>query len=150
EAAEYIKRYFERFPGILDYMEQTKAFAREHGYVETLFGRRAHYPDIRASNPSIRAFNERAAINAPIQGSAADTLRRAMVRMDRALDAAGLDARMLLQVHDELVFEVPEDQVEAAIPIIRTVMENAAMPAVAMRVPLQVEARAASNWDEAH
>src|SRR5690606_27910765 len=101
-------------------------------------------------NPQIRSFNERAAINAPIQGSAADILRRAMVRMDPALAGAGLSARMLLQVHDELVFELPSEEVEAAIPVIRQVMENAAMPAVAMRVPLQVEARAASNWEEAH
>src|SRR5690606_20707854 len=147
EAGDYIKRYFERFPGIRDYMEATKAFAREHGHVETLFGRRAHYPDIRASNPSLRAFNERAAINAPIQGSAADILRRAMVRMDDALAAAGLNARMLLQVHDELVFEVSEAEVDDAIPVVRRVMEGAAMPAVAMRVPLQVDARAAVNWD---
>jgi DNA polymerase-1 len=150
EASDYIKRYFERFPGIRDYMEETKAFARENGYVETIFGRRAHYPEIRASNPSIRANNERAAINAPIQGSAADIIRRAMVRMDAALAKAGLSARMLLQVHDELIFETPQAEAEATMPVVRTVMENAAMPAVALRVPLQVDARAASNWDEAH
>ena len=151
EAGDYIKRYFERFPGIRDYMESTKAFAREHGYVETIFGRRAHYPEIRASNPSIRANNERAAINAPIQGSAADIIRRAMVRMDEALDKAGLgDVRMLLQVHDELIFEAPAEDVDAAMPVIRTVMEQAAMPAIDLSVPLQVDARAADNWDEAH
>ncbi|MBU2105590.1 MAG: DNA polymerase I [Alphaproteobacteria bacterium] len=151
EAGDYIKRYFERFPGIRDYMESTKAFAREHGYVETIFGRRAHYPEIRASNPSIRANSERAAINAPIQGSAADIIRRAMVRMDASLDDAGLsDVRMLLQVHDELVFEAPAASVEAAIPVIRKVMEEAAMPAISLSVPLQVDARAADNWDEAH
>ena len=150
EASDYIKRYFERFPGIRDYMEATKAFARENGYVETVFGRRAHYPEIRASNPSIRANNERAAINAPIQGSAADIIRRAMVRMDDALAKAGLSARMLLQVHDELIFETVEEEVEATLPVVRAVMEGAAMPAVALRVPLQVDARAAANWDEAH
>jgi DNA polymerase-1 len=151
EASDYIKRYFERFPGIRDYMDATKAFARENGYVETIFGRRAHYPEIRSSNPSIRAFNERAAINAPIQGSAADIIRRAMVKMDAALEKGGLaGTRMLLQVHDELVFEAPEGEVEAAMPVIREVMENAAMPALAMRVPLRVDARAASNWEEAH
>jgi DNA polymerase-1 len=151
EAGDYIRRYFERFPGIRDYMDATKAFARENGYVETIFGRRAHYPEIRASNPSVRAFNERAAINAPIQGSAADIIRRAMVRMDDALEKADLrDTRMLLQVHDELVFEAPENEVEAAMPVIRAVMENAAMPALAMRVPLKVDARAAQNWEEAH
>ncbi|OCO98754.1 MULTISPECIES: DNA polymerase I [unclassified Ensifer] len=150
EAGDYIKRYFERFPGIRDYMEGTKAFAREHGYVETIFGRRAHYPDIRSSIPSHRAFNERAAINAPIQGSAADIIRRAMVKMEPALAEAKLSARMLLQVHDELIFEVEEAEVEKTIPIVVSVMENAAMPALDMKVPLKVDARAATNWDEAH
>jgi DNA polymerase-1 len=150
EARDYIARYFERFPGIRGYMDSTKAFCRAHGYVETLFGRRAHYPDIRSSQPSIRAFQERAAINAPIQGSAADIIRRAMIRMDAALAAAKLNARMLLQVHDELVFEVPESEVADTTPVIRRVMEAAALPAVQLRVPLQVDARAAHNWDEAH
>lgn len=150
EAGDYIRKYFERFPGIRDYMDATKAFARDNGYVETIFGRRAHYPEIGSSNPSMRAFNERAAINAPIQGSAADIIRRAMVRMDEALLSAKLNARMLLQVHDELIFEAPQDEVEKTIPVICDVMENAAMPAVALKVPLQVDARAAGNWDEAH
>jgi DNA polymerase I len=152
EAGDYIKKYFERFPGIKDYMEATKAFAREHGYVETIFGRRAHYPEIRSSNPSMRAFNERAAINAPIQGSAADVIRRAMIQIEPALTAADLSerCRMLLQVHDELIFEVEDDAVDAAMPVIVDIMENAAMPAVSMRVPLKVDARAAHNWDEAH
>lgn len=150
EASEYIKRYFERFPGIRDYMDATKAFARENGYVETIFGRRAHYPEIRSPNPSIRAFNERAAINARLQGTAADIIRRAMVRMEPALAAAGLSARMLLQVHDELIFETVEGEVERTLPVVQSVMENAAMPAVAMSVPLKVDARAADNWDEAH
>ncbi|MBV2142279.1 DNA polymerase I [Falsochrobactrum sp. TDYN1] len=150
EAGQYIRTYFERFPGIKDYMEATKAFAREHGYVETIFGRRAHYPDIKASNAQVRAFNERAAINAPIQGSAADIIRRAMIRMEDALAAERLAARMLLQVHDELIFEVPEEEVERTIPVVRHIMENAAMPAVSLTVPLHVDARAAHNWDEAH
>lgn len=150
EAGQYIKRYFERFPGIRDYMEETKAFCRAHGYVETLFGRRAHYPDIAAKNPSIRAFNERAAINARLQGTAADIIRRAMIRMEPALAAARLNAQMLLQVHDELVFEVPEDEAEKTIPVVQKVMENAAEPAVQLAVPLKVDARAAKNWDEAH
>ena len=150
EAGDYIRKYFERFPGIRDYMDATKAFARDNGYVETIFGRRAHYPEISSSNPSMRAFNERAAINAPIQGSAADIIRRAMVRMDEALLGAKLNARMLLQVHDELIFEAPRDEVEKTLPVICDVMENAAMPAVALKVPLQVDARAAGNWDEAH
>jgi DNA polymerase-1 len=150
EAGDYIKTYFERFPGIRDYMDATKAFARKHGYVETIFGRRAHYPDIKSSNPQVRSFNERAAINAPIQGSAADIIRRAMVRIEDALSAEDLAAQMLLQVHDELIFEVPEDEVDETIAIVRDVMEQAAMPAVAMSVPLQVDANAAENWDEAH
>ncbi|MGQ2970049.1 MAG: DNA polymerase I [Allorhizobium sp.] len=152
EAGDYIKKYFERFPGIKDYMESTKAFAREYGYVETIFGRRAHYPEIKSSNPSMRAFNERAAINAPIQGSAADVIRRAMIQIEPALVAAGLSerCRMLLQVHDELIFEVEDEAVDTAMPVIVDIMENAAMPAVSMRVPLKVDARAAHNWDEAH
>ena len=150
EAGAYIKKYFERFPGIRDYIDQTKDYAREHGYVETVFGRRIHYPDIRSSNPSVRAFNERASINARLQGTAADIIRRAMIRMDDALEKAGLGTRMLLQVHDELIFEAGEDEVEATIPVVRHVMENAAMPAVSLSVPLKVDARAADNWDEAH
>ncbi|WP_256751618.1 DNA polymerase I [Mesorhizobium sp. Mes31] len=150
EAGNYIKKYFERFPGIRDYIEETKAYAREHGFVETIFGRRIHYPEIRSSNPSVRAFNERASINARLQGTAADIIRRAMVRMDEALEKAKLSARMLLQVHDELIFETIEAEVEATIPVVRHVMENAAMPAVSMSVPLHVDARAANNWDEAH
>jgi len=150
EAGAYIRKYFERFPGIRAYMEETKAFCREHGYVLTLFGRKCHYPEIAASNPSVRAFNERAAINARLQGTAADIIRRAMVKMDAELQKAGLDAQMLLQVHDELVFEVPEDQVEATLPLVRRVMEQAPLPAVSLSVPLHVDARAADNWDEAH
>ncbi|SDO47566.1 DNA polymerase I [Phyllobacterium sp. OV277] len=150
EAGQYIRTYFERFPGIKDYMEATKAYARQNGYVETIFGRRAHYPEIRSSNPQVRAFNERASINAPIQGSAADIIRRAMVRMEPALNDANLSARMLLQVHDELIFETAEAEVEATIPVVREIMENAAMPAISLSVPLRVDARAANNWDEAH
>ena len=150
EASDYIKMYFERFPGIRDYMDATKAFAREHGYVETIFGRKAHYPEIKSPNPQMRAFNERAAINAPIQGSAADIIRRAMVNMEPALADARLNARMLLQVHDELIFEVPEAEVESTIETVVSVMEKATMPALNMSVPLKVDARAADNWDEAH
>ncbi len=150
EAGAYIKKYFERFPGIRDYIDTTKEYAREHGYVETVFGRRIHYPEIRSSNPSVRAFNERASINARLQGTAADIIRRAMVRMDDALAKAKLSARMLLQVHDELIFETVEAEVAATIPVVRDIMENAAMPAVSLSVPLQVDARAANNWDEAH
>ncbi|MEP4342361.1 MAG: DNA polymerase I, partial [Lentilitoribacter sp.] len=150
EASDYIKMYFERFPGIKDYMENTKALAREQGYVETIFGRRINYPDIKSSNHQVRAFNERAAINAPIQGSAADIIRRAMVRMDDALASANLQAKMLLQVHDELIFETAQSEADATIKLVKDIMENATMPALSMSVPLQVDARAADNWDEAH
>jgi DNA polymerase I len=150
EAGAYIKKYFERFPGIRDYMEATKKTARANGYVTTLFGRKCHYPRINASNPSERAFNERAAINAPLQGSAADIIRRAMVRMDEALKKAGLSAGMLLTVHDELVFETPDDEVEATLPVVAKVMVDAPEPAVRLHVPLRVDAHAAQNWEEAH
>ena len=150
EAGAYIKRYFERFPGIRAYMDRTKTFARDNGYVTTIFGRKCHYPRITASNPSERAFNERASINAPIQGSAADIIRRAMVRMDAALERAGLSAQMLLQVHDELVFEAPDAEIEATIDVVRRVMVEAPHPVLELSVPLQVDAKAAQNWDEAH
>jgi DNA polymerase-1 len=150
EAGAYIKKYFERFPGIRDYIEETKAFCKKHGHVVTLFGRKCHYPDITNSNPSIRAFNERAAVNARLQGSAADIIRRAMVRIEPALKKAKLSAQMLLQVHDELIFEVPEHEVAKTLPVVKKVMEDAPMPAVSLSVPLQVDARAAHNWDEAH
>ena len=150
EAGAYIKKYFERFPGIRAYMDETKASAKKNGYVLTLFGRKCHYPEIAHSNASIRAFNERAAINARLQGTAADIIRRAMVRMDAALAKKKLSAQMLLQVHDELVFEVPHDEVEVTLPVVKKVMEEAPMPALSLAVPLAVDARAAHNWDEAH
>ncbi|MDB5653543.1 MAG: polymerase [Tardiphaga sp.] len=150
EAGAYIKKYFERFPGIRAYMDQTRDFCRLHGYVETLFGRKCHYPDIKASNASIRAFNERAAINARLQGTAADIIRRAMVRMEEALSEKKLSAKMLLQVHDELIFEVPDDEVALTLPVVQHVMQDAPFPAVILHVPLQVDARAANNWEEAH
>jgi DNA polymerase-1 len=150
EAGAYIKKYFERFPGIRDYMEETKAFCKQNGYVLTLFGRKCHYPDIVNSNASIRSFNERAAINARLQGTAADIIRRAMIRMEAALAREKLNAQMLLQVHDELVFEVPDDEVEKTLPVVKKVMEHAPLPALDLSVPLAVDARAADNWDEAH
>jgi DNA polymerase-1 len=150
EADDYIKKYFQRFPGIRDYMETTKAFARKNGYVETLFGRRVHIREINSSNPGHRGGAERAAINAPIQGSAADVIRRAMVRMPDAMKAKKLKARMLLQVHDELVFEVPDKEIDALAKVAQQVMEKAALPAVQLSVPLTVDARAAANWDAAH
>jgi len=150
EAGAYIKTYFERFPGIRDYMEATKEFCREHGYVTTLFGRKCHYPDIKASNAALRAFNERAAINARLQGTAADIIRRAMVHMENALANGKFATRMLLQVHDELIFEAPDNEVKDVIAMVRKIMAQAPLPAVALHVPLEVEARAAQNWDEAH
>ena len=151
EAGEYIATYFKRFPGIRDYMETTKKFAHDHGYVETVFGRRIHYPEINTKNPSMRGFLERAAINAPIQGSAADIIRRAMVRMPSALDAAGLaHTTMLLQVHDELIFEARETEIAKALPLVQKVMEQAPEPAVKFSVPIHVDAKAAANWEAAH
>ncbi|MFT7254352.1 MAG: DNA polymerase-1 [Paracoccaceae bacterium] len=147
EAQSFIDTYFERFPGIKDYMNDTKAFAKKHGYVQTLFGRKIHTPEINASGPRA-GFAQRAAINAPIQGTAADVIRRAMIRMDDAI--ADLPAKMLLQVHDELLFEVAEDSVDALIERARDVMENAANPAVHISVPLTVDAGTGANWAEAH
>ncbi|WP_282007931.1 DNA polymerase, partial [Brevundimonas aveniformis] len=150
EAGAYIKTYFERFPGIRTYMDRTKETVRAQGFVTTLFGRRIHIPAIHSKSAAERQFGERAAINAPIQGSAADIIRRAMMRMPGALVEAGLETRMLLQVHDELVFEAPEGEEDRALPLIRRVMERAAEPAVALSVPLDVEAKAAGDWDGAH
>ena len=150
EANDYIKKYFQRFPGIRDYMEATKEFAREHGYVETLFGRRIHIREIKSTNQGMRGGAERAAINAPIQGAAADVIRRAMIRMPDALASAKLKAKMLLQVHDELVFEAVDSEVENTSKVAVSVMEQASLPAVPLSVKLTVEARAAQNWDAAH
>ncbi len=150
EAGAYIKTYFERFPGIRAYMDRMRAEVREKAFVSTIFGRKVDIPAIRGKSVGERQFAERAAINAPIQGAAADVIRRAMIRMPAALKAAGLKARMLLQVHDELVFEAPEAEAETLCKVARHVMEHAAEPAVALTVPLVVEARAARNWDEAH
>jgi len=150
EAGAYIKTYFDRFPGIRTYMDKTKAEVRQAGFVSTVFGRRIHIPAIHSKSGAERQFGERAAINAPIQGAAADIIRRAMIRMPTALTEAGLTTRMLLQVHDELVFETPEAEADRAIAVIKRVMENASDPAVALTVPLVVDARAAANWDAAH
>jgi DNA polymerase-1 len=151
EAGDYIATYFKRFPGIRDYMEATKARAHERGFVETIFGRRIHFAEINTKNPSTRGFLERAAINAPIQGSAADIIRRAMIRMPRALRDAGLaSTRMLLQVHDELVFEAPLGEVESALATATRVMEQAAEPAIRLAVPVHVDAKAGDNWEAAH
>ena len=150
EAKTFIDKYFERFPGIRHYMEDTKQYCRDKGYVETIFGRKIHIGSINDKNGMRRSFGERAAINAPIQGSAADVIRRAMVQMPDALKQAGLNAKMLLQVHDELVFEVPEEEIEKTTPIITSVMEKAALPALQISVPLTVDCGIGDNWNEAH
>jgi len=146
EAKAYIEAYFERYPGIKDYMERTKKEAHEAGYVTTLFGRRCHLPGINEKNPAHRGFSERAAINAPIQGTAADIIKRAMIVMEEALTDAGLKVRMLLQVHDELIFEVPNDKIEATAEVVQRVMSGAAH----LDVPLTVDTGSADNWAEAH
>ncbi|MEO1042698.1 MAG: DNA polymerase I [Pseudomonadota bacterium] len=149
-AADYINSYFDKFPGIRQYMDDTKALAKEQGYVETIFGRRSYITGIKASNPNMRGFAERQAINAPIQGTAADIVKRAMIRVPPALEEAGLKAKMLLQVHDELVLECPKAEADATCALVKDVMEGAPLPAREVSVPLKVEANAAQNWDEAH
>lgn len=151
EAQALISRYFERFPGISDYITDTLETARARGYTETLFGRKTWFPRIKAANQNERAGSERAAINAPIQGTSADLIKRAMARMPGALADAGLsDVRMLLQVHDELVFEAPEGKEAAAGEVIRRVMMGAAEPALTLSVPLEVEIGTGKSWGEAH
>ncbi|MGE0597438.1 MAG: DNA polymerase I [Hyphomonadaceae bacterium] len=150
EASAYIKRYFERFPGIRDYMEETKAYARANGYVKTLFGRRIWVPGIKSKNPSERSFAERQSINAPLQGAAADIIRRAMARLPAALTRERLRGRMLLQVHDELVFEAPKAEADALCALAKRVMEAAPLPAASLSVPLIVEAKAGATWGAAH
>ena len=147
EAQGFIDRYFERFPGIRAYMDETVAFAKANGHVQTLFGRKIHTPEINAKGPGA-GFAKRAAINAPIQGTAADVIRRAMIRMPAAI--AGFDTRMLLQVHDELLFEVAEDQADRLIAVAKEVMESAADPAVQLDVKLVVEAGTGHSWAAAH
>ncbi len=147
EAQGFIDRYFERFPEIRRYMDDTVEFAKQHKYVKTLFGRKIHTPDMGSKGPRA-GFAKRAVINAPIQGSAADVIRRAMVRIPDAI--RDLPAKMLLQVHDELIFEVEQDAAEPLTDIVRNIMQNAAMPAVQLDVPLIVDAGVGANWSEAH
>ena len=150
EARDYIKAYFARFPGIRDYMEQMKQLAREKGFVETLFGRRIYISNIKSSNAAIRGFAERQAINAPIQGSAADIIKRAMIKMPNMINKLNLKTKMLLQVHDELIFETPEDEVPIAFEAIKSTMEKAHEPIVSLDVPIIVEGGAADSWARAH
>lgn len=150
EAKSYIDSYFKKFPGIADYMDAMKKEAKDKGAVQTIFGRRIHLPGIKDKNPSVRQFAERQAINAPIQGAAADIMRRAMIRMDDALAKSKLKARMLLQVHDELVFEAAKDDADDLIKLARETMSGAAEPALSLSVPLEVDAKAADTWGQAH
>ena len=150
EAAAYIRAYFDRFPAIRGYMERIKTDCRRTGYVETIFGRKCWIAGIRDANPARRGGAERQAINAPLQGSAADIIKRAIIRIPAALAGAGLRARMLLQVHDELLFEVPEDEVQPTAGLVKTVMEGACAPHCELAVPLVVETGFAKSWDEAH
>ena len=150
EAKAFIDQYFERFPGIRTYMERAKLNGRDNGYVETLFGRKIHLNGIKDKNFAKRGFAERQAINAPIQGTAADIIKRAMLRMPAALKAAGLRSKMLLQVHDELIFEAPEEEADALVATARDIMENACSPVLELAVPLVADAGIADNWMEAH
>ena len=150
ESKAYIEAYFERYPGIRDYMEKAKAQCKQFGYVTTLFGRRIHLPTINDKNGMRRSYAERQAINAPIQGAAADIIKRAMIRVPAALKNANLDATMLLQVHDELLFEAPEGQLDETIAVVSSVMENAVGPRMSLKVPLVVDAGVGDNWNEAH
>ncbi|WP_027854281.1 DNA polymerase I [Marinobacterium litorale] len=146
DAQTYIDHYFETYPGVQRYMDQTRELAREQGYVETIFGRRLYLPEINARNPMRRQAAERTAINAPMQGTAADIIKKAMVAVDTWLRESGFDARMIMQVHDELVFEVCESEVDAFLKQVHPLMENAAK----LDVPLLVEAQAGDNWEQAH
>ncbi|HYI69085.1 MAG TPA: DNA polymerase, partial [Skermanella sp.] len=146
EANAFIKTYLERFSELAAYMDRTKEFCRRNGYVTTLFGRRCHIQGIAEKNPARRQFAERQAINAPIQGTAADIIKRAMIRIPPALADAGLQGRMLLQVHDELVLEVPEEEAAETADLVRRTMEAAA----SLGVPLVAEAGTGHSWAEAH
>jgi DNA polymerase-1 len=150
EARAYIDAYFEKYPGIRDYMDTVRTQCRKTGRVETLYGRRIHLPGINDKNPARRGYAERQAINAPIQGTAADIIKRAMIRIPDMLAEKKLGADMLLQVHDELLFEVPEREIDETVAAVRAVMESAAGPSVTLAVPLVVDAGIGDNWDQAH
>ncbi len=150
EASDYINVYFKNFPGIKDYMERVKVEARENGFVETLFGRRIHISGFMDGNQATRGFAERQAINAPIQGSAADIIKRAMIRLPAALKSSGFQAKMLLQVHDELIFEAPEEEADGITILVKNIMETAALPVLKLTVPIVAEAGIADSWADAH
>lgn len=146
EAQQYVDLYFKRYPGVKDYMEQTKEKAKEQGFVETVFGRRLYLHEINARNGMRRQYAERTAINAPMQGTAADIIKRAMIDLDKEIQSGDLDMRMIMQVHDELIFEIKESQVDDVIKLITGKMESAAD----LDVPLVVDVGIGVNWDEAH
>jgi len=146
QAQTYIDQYFAQYPGVKEYMETTREYAREHGYVETVFGRRLYLPDIKASNHNVRQYAERTAINAPMQGTAADIIKKAMISVDQWLSASDKGAVMVMQVHDELVFEVLESELESVKQKICELMQNV----VNLHVPLVVDAGHGSNWALAH
>lgn len=150
EAKEFIESYFEQFPGIRRHIEKMKELGRQQGYVTTLFGRKIHIPEIKEANPARRGFGERQAVNAPLQGTAADIIKRAMIRIPNALKMHSLKAKMLLQVHDELLFEIPETEIEQTIPLLKEIMEKANEPYYPFDAPLIVESGIGDNWDEAH
>jgi DNA polymerase-1 len=145
-ARDYIERYFARFAGVRRYMDETRAMAREQGFVETVFGRRLYLPDIRSPNAQMRQYAERSAINAPMQGTAADIIKRAMITVHEWLGRTTHGARLVMQVHDELVLEVPEDTVDK----VRAGLEERMSEGAKLRVPLKVETGVGANWDEAH
>ena len=146
QAQTYIDQYFAQYPGVKEYMESTREYAREHGYVETVFGRRLYLPDIKASNHNVRQYAERTAINAPMQGTAADIIKRAMIAVDQWLGFDNEDVKMVMQVHDELVFEVAESKLVSAQETICQLMQSVAQ----LKVPLVVDAGHGKNWALAH
>ena len=149
DAQQFIGDYFNRFPGIKEYMDATVEFAREYGHVRTIFGRRCYFPDINSKNHPIRSFNERAAINAPIQGTAADIIKRAMVKVSSNMLDKKVESKMILQIHDELVFEVPDDEIDVMKNIVISNMEKAALPLISFKVPLKVDTKISNSWDSA-
>ena len=146
DAQQYIDLYFERYPGVQAFMDSTRESARELGYVETVFGRRLYLPEINHRNGQRRQYAERTAINAPMQGTAADIIKRAMIAVDKWIESAGLDIKLIMQVHDELVFEIRDEQVDTARAEINHLMVGVAE----LKVPLVVDIGTGSNWDEAH
>jgi DNA polymerase-1 len=146
DAQDYIDLYFARYPGVKRYMDETRQIASEQGYVETLFGRRLYLPEIKSRNAQRRQYAERTAINAPMQGTAADIIKRAMISLHQWVSEADQQILMIMQVHDELVFELPEAEIESSIPVIRQKMMDAAQ----LKVPLLVDIGIGGNWDDAH